>query len=61
MDMPVFLMVGDQDAAFDSKKIKSRMQALVSNLSAPDLPEAGHVLIGTTGQVIPFLATGNAM
>jgi pimeloyl-ACP methyl ester carboxylesterase len=55
LNMPVFLLVGDKDAAFDSKKIKARMQVLVPNLAAPDLPEAGHVLANMSNQVIPFL------
>jgi pimeloyl-ACP methyl ester carboxylesterase len=55
LTMPVLLLVGDKDAAFDSRKIKQRMQPLVPNLTAPNLPDAGHVLVNTAGQVIPFL------
>jgi pimeloyl-ACP methyl ester carboxylesterase len=53
--MPVFLLVGDKDAAFDSQKIKGRMQTQIPNLTAPPLPEAGHVLVNTTDQVLPLL------
>jgi pimeloyl-ACP methyl ester carboxylesterase len=55
LTMPVFLLVGDKDAAFDAEKIKYRMRSLIPNLTAPNLPGAGHVLVNTADRVISYL------
>ena len=56
LTMPTLLLVGAQDALFDSEKTAARMQKLVPHLTATILPEFGHVLYNTTTQIIPFLA-----
>ena len=56
LTMPVMLIAGLQDALFPSAQTAARLQKSVPHLSAHHLPEAGHVLHNTAGQILPFLA-----
>jgi pimeloyl-ACP methyl ester carboxylesterase len=58
LTMPVLVLMGSQDVLRDGDKIIARMQKLVPHLSATIIPGAGHALLNTTGQIVPFLATG---
>jgi pimeloyl-ACP methyl ester carboxylesterase len=55
--MPVLLVAGEKDIAFDSVKTAARMSKLLPRFQAALLPEAGHVLLDTPAQVMPFLAS----
>ncbi len=56
LTMPVLLLIGTHDALRDAEKIVDRLQTLVPQLTAIILPGAGHALINTTVQILPFLA-----
>lgn len=58
LTMPVLVLMGSQDVLRDADKIIARMQKLVPHLSAAIIPGAGHALLNTTGQIVPFLETG---
>ena len=55
LTMPVLLLVGSQDALRDGRKIVARLEKLLPQLTAIVIPGAGHALINTTNQIIPFL------
>jgi pimeloyl-ACP methyl ester carboxylesterase len=55
--MPVLLVAGEKDVAYDSVKTAARMDKLLPHFQAVLLPEAGHVLLDTPAQVMPFLAS----
>ncbi len=57
LTMPVLLLGGTQDVIRDSERIAGRMQRLVPFLTTILIPDAGHVLLGTTDHTIPFLAS----
>jgi pimeloyl-ACP methyl ester carboxylesterase len=56
LDMPALLIAGAQDTLRPTAKIVARMQTLLPQLHAVVLPQAGHVLTGTTRHILPFLA-----
>lgn len=56
LTMPVLLLIGTDDALRDARKIIARMEKLLPQLTAITIPGAGHALINTTSQIIPFLA-----
>ncbi len=55
LTMPVLLLVGSHDALRDGRKIVARLEKLLPQLTAIVIPGAGHALINTTNQIIPFL------
>lgn len=55
--MPTLLVAGEKDVAYNSRKTAARMSKLLPHFQAILLPEAGHVLLDTPGQVMPFLAS----
>jgi len=57
LKMPVFLMVGERDALYPSRRIVSRLRTLVPHMEAIIDPEMGHVLFGISGRVLPFLTS----
>jgi pimeloyl-ACP methyl ester carboxylesterase len=59
LTMPVLLLIGAKDALRDAKKIEARMAGLLPDLTAMIIPGAGHALLNTTVQIMPFLTTGN--
>lgn len=54
LTMPTLLILGEQDALFDSAKIAARLQRLLPQLSVRLLPDVGHVLHGLE-DLTPFL------
>jgi pimeloyl-ACP methyl ester carboxylesterase len=56
LTMPTLLLIGDEDALRDARKIIERMERLVPELKAIIIPQAGHALVNTTGAIMPFLA-----
>jgi pimeloyl-ACP methyl ester carboxylesterase len=56
LTMPTLLLIGQQDRLRDAGKVAERMGKLVPELTAKIIPQAGHVLYKTPGQIIPFLA-----
>jgi pimeloyl-ACP methyl ester carboxylesterase len=56
LTMPTLLLMGQEDALRDSRKVAERMRTLVPTLTATIIPWAGHALYNTTGDVMPFLA-----
>jgi len=54
--MPTLLVAGEKDVAYNSRKTAARMRKLLPHFQAVLLPDAGHVLLGTPAQVVPFLA-----
>lgn len=59
LTMPTLLLIGAADPLRDAEKIVARMQGLLPHLTAAVIPGAGHVLLYTTGRIVPFLAHGN--
>lgn len=55
--MPTLLVAGKKDVAFNSVKTAARLSKLLPRFQAVLLPEAGHVLLDTPVQVMPFLAS----
>lgn len=55
--MPTLLVAGGKDVAYHSYKTAARMERLLPRFQAVLLPEAGHVLLDTPAQVMPFLAS----
>lgn len=56
LTMPTLLLIGQEDALRDARKIAERMRKLVLQLTAIIIPQAGHALYNTTSFVMPFLA-----
>lgn len=56
LTMPVQLLMGARDPLRDAERITARMRALLPNLTATIIPDAGHALINARGYVLPFLA-----
>lgn len=56
LTMPVLLVAGSEDCCYVSEKTAGRLQRLLPVFTAKILPGAGHVLLDTTGQILPFLA-----
>jgi pimeloyl-ACP methyl ester carboxylesterase len=55
--MPTLLVAGEKDVAYNSVKTAARMSKLLPRFQAVLLPEAGHVLLDTPVQVMPFLSS----
>lgn len=55
LDMPVFLMLGEQDALYPSRQVAGRLARLVPGLQVLLDPDMGHVLFGVADRVLPFL------
>ena len=55
LTMPTLLIAGEKDCFYVSDKTAARLQQLLPRFKATILPEAGHVLLNTTAQVLPFL------
>jgi pimeloyl-ACP methyl ester carboxylesterase len=55
LDMPVLLLGGTEDVIRPMEQVVERMRKFVPKLEAAIIPEMGHVLIGQTGSIIPFL------
>lgn len=55
LTMPVLLIGGARDALLPTEKITARLAKAVPHLTANVLPDKGHVLVGLTDQIIPFL------
>lgn len=60
LTMPVLLIGGTEDAIRSAAKIASRMVKLVPNFQKAIIPGMGHVLVGQTGRIIPFLKSSEA-
>lgn len=56
LTMPVLLLMGTQDALRDAQQIAARMRKLAPHLAVTTLPGAGHALVNTAPQIMPFLA-----
>jgi pimeloyl-ACP methyl ester carboxylesterase len=56
LTMPVLLILGEQDALFESAKIAARLQKLLPHLTVRLLPDVGHVLHSVSNEIAPFLA-----
>jgi pimeloyl-ACP methyl ester carboxylesterase len=57
--MPVLLIGGARDALRDIDRIAARLKALLPQLTALILPDAGHVVLNTTETIIPFLTAAD--
>ena len=55
LDMPVLLLGGAEDAIRPVDAAIARMEKLVPQLEAALIPNMGHVLVGMTERVLPFL------
>jgi len=60
LTMPTLLIVGARDPLLNSAKTRARLERLAPHLETAWLPEAGHVLVGQTAQVLAFLGAGDA-
>lgn len=60
LTMPVLLAIGAEDALRDAEKIVNRVKGLLPDLTAVIIPKAGHALLNTTIQIMPFLTAGTA-
>jgi pimeloyl-ACP methyl ester carboxylesterase len=60
LTMPVYLIGGAKDALRSINAMTIRMQKFVPQLQAEIIPEMGHVLVGLTDKVIPFLNSEEA-
>jgi len=56
LTMPTLLLIGQEDALRDARKVAERMQKLAPELTAMIIPQAGHVLYNTLTYIMPFLA-----
>ena len=56
LTMPTLLLIGQEDALRDARKVAERMQKLVPELTAKIIPQAGHAIYNTTSHIMPFLA-----
>ena len=56
LTMPTLLLIGQNDALRDARKVAARMRKLVPELTAKIIPQAGHVLYDTPSHIMPFLA-----
>jgi pimeloyl-ACP methyl ester carboxylesterase len=55
LDMPVFLLGGTEDVIRPMEGVEARMRKFAPQLEAALIPGMGHVLVGMTERVIPFL------
>ncbi len=56
LTMPTLLLIGQEDALRDARKVAERMRKLVPELTAKIIPQAGHALYNTPSHIMPFLA-----
>jgi len=56
LTMPVLLIVGAKDAMLDAHETRVRLTRTVPNLTAHELPDTGHLIIGQTQTIATFLA-----
>jgi pimeloyl-ACP methyl ester carboxylesterase len=56
LTMPTLLLIGQEDALRDARKVADRMRKLVPELTAKIIPQAGHALYNTLGHTMPYLA-----
>jgi pimeloyl-ACP methyl ester carboxylesterase len=56
LTMPTMLLVGQEDALRDARKVAERMRKFVPELTTKIIPQAGHALHTTSSHIIPFLA-----
>lgn len=56
LTMPIFAIVGAQDALLDSKGTRRRLEAQVAQATVRMLPDAGHVIRGQTEAIEAFLS-----
>jgi pimeloyl-ACP methyl ester carboxylesterase len=56
LTMPTLLLIGQEDALRDARKVAERMRMLVPELTTKIIPQAGHALFNTTSHIMPFLA-----
>jgi pimeloyl-ACP methyl ester carboxylesterase len=56
LTMPTMLLIGQEDALRDARKVAERMRKLVPELTAKVIPQAGHALFNTSSHIMPFLA-----
>jgi pimeloyl-ACP methyl ester carboxylesterase len=59
LDMPVLAVIGMNDALRDGEKIMSRLSTLVPHVESVLVPGAGHALVNTHLQTMPFLTQLN--
>ncbi|MFI9561016.1 alpha/beta fold hydrolase [Nonomuraea endophytica] len=57
LTMPVLVIVGDQDAMFDSHQSARRIRECVPHASVTLLPEVGHAIFGQSEPIAEFLRT----
>lgn len=55
LTMPVLVVVGGQDAMFDSAGTAERVRRTVPHATVTLLPEVAHAIIGQTQQILDFL------
>jgi pimeloyl-ACP methyl ester carboxylesterase len=55
LTMPTLLLIGQEDALRDARKVTERMRKLVPDLTAKIIPQAGHALYNTPCHIMPFL------
>jgi pimeloyl-ACP methyl ester carboxylesterase len=53
--MPVLLIVGGRDVIVDAKSTHARMKRAVPKLTTRFLPEAGHLIVGQTAEILKIL------
>ena len=56
LTMPTMLLIGEEDALRDARKIAERMQKHVPRLTTTIIPQTGHALYNITPYIMPFLA-----
>jgi len=52
---PTLLLIGQEAALRDARKVAERMRKLVPGLTAKIIPQAGHALYNTPSHIMPFL------
>jgi pimeloyl-ACP methyl ester carboxylesterase len=57
LTMPVMSLIGGRETFHDAEKLTARLRALVPDLTATIVPEAGHIYREWPALVLPFLAS----
>lgn len=55
LNMPILVLGGTEDVIRPVDQIIARLRKFAPQLQAEMIPEMGHVLVGTTERIIPFL------
>jgi pimeloyl-ACP methyl ester carboxylesterase len=55
LTMPTMLLVGQDDALRDARKVAQRMRKFMPLLTTKIIPHAGHALLNTSSHIMPFL------